>query len=238
MKTEHDWREAMAEVTSLSAVYDLSNSVKTAVFNRLTPVAAKQHQASQIAAMQAKQPIPGPFDPASHSGLSVFHTALIEQIYNLSDETFLNVCYERLQGLGFEICIDTISTLKEAMKPKLDASQGASGLVVELPHYEDSSILDGTYTLAVGKLSISVLQVEGKAGNEWANHPEILKGLSIAHTVKADGQIMLNQGLRVSEADSTVYQPSTLALLKGIQNGLYKDTTISKYSEKTTRLFN
>lgn len=237
MKTEHDWREAMSEVTNLPAVYELSNSLKTTVFNRLTPVAAKAHQQAQIAAMQAKKAIPGPFDPSAHSGLSVFHTALIEQIHNLSDETFLNVCYERLQALGFEICIDTIATLKEALKPKLDASQAASGVVVELPHYTDDSIPDGTYTLTIGKLQIPVLQVEGK-GSEWANHPEILKALGIAHRLKPDGSVVLNQGLRVSETDSTVYQPSALALLKGIQNGLYKDTTISKYSEKTTRLFN
>ena len=238
MKTEHDWREAMTEVNSTPAVYHLSSALKSAVFNRLTPAAAKAHRQAQIAAMQAKQAIPGPFDPATDSGLSVFHTALIEQVNSLSDETFKLVAYERLQSLGYEISIDAINAIQEALKASQKPLEAVSGVVVELPTYTDDSIPQGTYTLAVGKLSISVLQVEGKESLAWANHPEILKALGIANTIKQDGQIVLNQGLRVSETDSTVYQPSALALIKGIQNGIYKDTTISKYSEKTTRLFN
>lgn len=237
MKTEHDWREALTEVNTAPVVYHVSNALKSSVFNRLTPAAAKQHQAAQIAAMQAKTTIPGSFDPTAHAGLSVFHTALIEQVNSLSDETFLAVAYERLQSLGYEISIDAIKAVQEALKASQKPQEGGSGVVVELPTYKDDSIPQGTYTLAVGKLSISVLQVEGKEATAWANHPEILKALGIAHTVKPDGQIVLNQGLRVSETDSTVYQPSALALLKGIQNRLYKDTQISKYSEKTTRIF-
>lgn len=238
MKTEHDWREAMTEVNSTPAVYHLSSALKSAVFNRLTPAAAKAHRQAQIAAMQAKQAIPGPFDPTAHAGLSVFHTALIEQLNGLSDETFLVVAYERLQALGYEISIDAIQAIQAALKPSQKAAQADSGVKVELPYYEDSSIPTGTYHVIVKGLSIPVLQVAGPQANAWANHPEILKALGIAHTIKQDGQIVLNQGLRVSETDSTVYQPSALALIKGIQNGIYKDTTISKYSEKTTRLFN
>lgn len=237
MKTEHDWREAMTEVNTAPVVYHVSNALKASVFNRLTPQAAKAHQQAQIAAMQAKKPIPGPFDPATDSGLSVFHTALIEQVNSLSDETFKLVAYERLQSLGYEISIDAINAIQEALKASQKPLEVGSGVVVELPHYTDDSIPSGTYTLAVGKLSISVLQVEGKESLAWANHPEILKALAIAHTVKPDGSVVLNQGLRVSETDSTVYQPSALALLKGIQNGLYNNTQISKYSVKTTRIF-
>lgn len=237
MKTEHDWREALTEVNTAPVVYHVSNALKASVFNRLTPQAAKAHQQAQIAAMQAKKPIPGPFDPATDSGLSVFHTALIEQVNSLSDETFKLVAYERLQSLGYEISIDAINAIQEALKASQKPLEVGSGVVVELPHYTDDSIPSGTYTLAVGKLSISVLQVEGKESLAWANHPEILKALAIAHTVKPDGSVVLNQGLRVSETDSTVYQPSALALLKGIQNGLYNNTQISKYSVKTTRIF-
>lgn len=237
MKTEHDWREAMTEVNSTPAVYHLSNALKSSVFNRLTPAAAKAHQASQIAAMQAKQAIPGPFDPTAHAGLSVFHTALIEQMKTLSDETFLNVCYERLQSLGYEISIDAIQAIQEALKPSQNAQEGDSGVKVELPAYTDDSIPTGTYTVAVQGLTIPVLQVEGKAGTAWANHPEILSALAIAHTVDSSGSVVLNQGLRVSVEDSTTYQPSALALLKGIQNGLYADTKIDRYSETVRHFF-
>lgn len=237
MKTEHDWREALTEVNTAPVVYHASNALKASVFNRLTPSAAKTHQQAQIAAMQAKEPIPGPFDPSCHSGLSVFHATLIEQLNGLSDETFKLVAYERLQSLGYEISIDAINAIQEALKASQKPLEVGSGVVVELPHYTDDSIPSGTYTLSIGKLSISVLQVEGKEATAWANHAEILKALGIAHTIKQDGQIVLNQGLRVSETDSTVYQPSALALIKGVQNALYKDTQISKYSVKTTRIF-
>lgn len=237
MKTEHDWREAMTEVNSTPAVYHLSNALKSSVFNRLTPAAAKAHQASQIAAMQAKQAIPGPFDPTAHAGLSVFHTALIEQMKTLSDETFLNVCYERLQSLGYEISIDAIQAIQEALKPSQNAQEGDSGVKVELPAYTDDSIPTGTYTVSIGELSIPVLQVEGKQSLAWANHAEILKALSIAHTVDSSGSVVLNQGLRVSAEDSTTYQPSALALIKGIQNGLYADTKIDRYSETVRQIF-
>ncbi|HFT7945253.1 TPA: hypothetical protein ACGR77_002693 [Pseudomonas aeruginosa] len=237
MKTEHDWREAMTEVNSTPAVYHLANSLKTSVFNRLTPAAAKQHQTHQIEAMQAKKAIPGPFDPTAHAGLSVFHTALIEQVNTLSDETFLVVAYERLQALGYEISIDAIQAIQDALKPQQNAAQADSGVKVELPTYTDESIPQGTYTVATGKLEIPVLQVEGPKSNAWALHPEILSALGIAHTVTASGSVVLNQGLRVSAEDSTTYQPSALALLKGIQNGLYADTKIDRYSETVRQIF-
>lgn len=237
MKTEHEWREAMAEVNSTPTVYHLANALKSSVFNRLTPAAAKAHQQAQIQAMQAKKAIPGPFDPTTNSGLSVFHTALIEQLNGLSDETFLVIAYERLQALGYEISIDAIQAIQEALKPSQNASQADSGVKVELPHYEDTSIPTGTYTVAIGKLSIPVLQVAGPQANAWALHPEILKALGIAHTITATGSVVLNQGLRVSAEDSTVYQPSATALLKGIQNGLYADTKIDRYSETVRQIF-
>lgn len=237
MKTEHDWREAMTEVNSTPAVYHLSSALKSAVFNRLTPAAAKAHRQAQIAAMQAKQAIPGPFDPTAHAGLSVFHTALIEQLNGLSDETFLVVAYERLQALGYEISIDAIQAIQAALKPSQKAAQADSGVKVELPYYEDSSIPTGTYHVIVKGLSIPVLQVAGPQANAWANHPEILQALGIAHTVSESGSVVLNQGLRVSAEDSTTYQPSALALLKGIQNGLYGDAKIERYSETARQIF-
>ena len=80
MKTEHDWREAMTEVNSTPAVYHLSNALKSAVFNRLTPAAAKAHQQAQIVAMQAKKPIPGLGIPCAlghpvHADLDTHSTA-------------------------------------------------------------------------------------------------------------------------------------------------------------------
>lgn len=181
--------------------------------------------------------IPGPFDSTAHAGLSVFHTALIEQLHGLSDETFLNVCYERLQSLGYEISIDAIQAIQEALKPQQQGSQADSGVKVELPHYEDSSIPTGTYTVSIGKLEIPVLQVEGRQGMAWANHPEILSALGIAHTVDPSGSVVLSQGLRVSAEDSTTYQPSALALIKGIQNGLYGDAKIERFSETVRQIF-
>lgn len=237
MKTEHDWREAMTEVNSTPAVYHLANALKSSVFNRLTPAAAKAHQQAQIQAMQAKKAIPGPFDPTTNSGLSVFHTGLIEQLNGLSDETFLVIAYERLQALGYEISIDAIQAIQAALKPSQNGSQGDSGVKVELPHYEDTSIPAGTYTVIVKGLTIPVLQVKGKANTAWANHPEILKALSIAHTVDSSGSVVLNQGLRVSAEDSTTYQPSAQALIKGIQNGLYADAKIDQYSETVRQIF-
>lgn len=228
MKTEHDWREAMQDATSHPATYQLANSLKSAVFNRITPAAAKAHQAQQIEAMQAKKSIPGPFDPATVGGLSVFHTALIEQVNGLSHETFLLVAHERLQTLGYEISIDAIHTIQEAVKPGQKAD---TGVMVELPRYTDDSIPTGTYTVAVAGLEFPVLQVEGPKSDAWANHPEILKALGIAHTVNPNGSVVLNQGLRMSDQDSTVYQPSALALLKGIQNGLYGNAKIERFSE-------
>lgn len=237
MKTEHDWREAMTEVNNTPAVYHLSSALQSLVFNRLTPAAAKAHQQAQIVAMQAKKPIPGPFDSTAHAGLSVLHTALIEQLNELSDETFLNVCYERLQALGYEISIDAIQAIQEALKPPQNGSQADSGVKVELPHYTDESIPTGTYYVIVKGLSIPILQVAGPKSNAWANHPEILKALGIAHKVTATGSVVLNQGLRVSPEDSTTYQPSALALIKGIQNGLYADTKIDRYSETVRQIF-
>ncbi|TEP98120.1 hypothetical protein IPC65_24185 [Pseudomonas aeruginosa] len=237
MKTEHDWREAMTEVNSTPAVYHLSNSLKSLVFNRLTPAAAEAHQANQIAAMQAKKPIPGPFDPSTDSGLSDPHKALIEQLHGLSDETFLNVFYERLQSLGYEISIDAIQAIQEALKPSQNGAQIDMGVKVELPDYEDSSIPQGTYTVAVKGLEIPVLQVTGPQANAWANHPEILSALGIAHTVDPSGSVVLSQGLRVSAEDSTTYQPSALALIKGIQNGLYGDAKIERFSETVRQIF-
>ncbi|MQT50898.1 hypothetical protein [Pseudomonas sp. FSL R10-2398] len=237
MKTEHDWREAMTEVNSTPAVYHLSNALKSAVFNRLTPAAAKAHQQAQIVAMQAKKPIPGPFDPTAHAGLSVFHTALIEQLNGLSDETFLVVAYERLQALGYEISIDAIQAIQAALKPSQKAAQADSGVKVELPYYEDSSIPTGTYHVIVKGLSIPVLQVTGPQANAWANHPEILSALGIAHTVDPSGSVVLSQGLRVSAEDSTTYQPSALALIKGIHNGLYGDAKIERFSETVRQIF-
>lgn len=234
MKTEHDWREAMQDATSHPATYQLANSLKSAVFNRITPAAAKAHQSSQIAAMQPKKPIPGPFDPSTDSGLSVFHKALIEQVNGLSHETFLLVAHERLQALGYEISIDAIQTIQDALKPGQKAD---TGVMVELPRYTDDSIPTGTYTVAVAGLEIPVLQVEGKANTAWANHQEILKALGIAHTITASGSVVLNQGLRVSAGDSTVYQPSALALLKGIQNGLYGNAKIERFSESVRQTF-
>lgn len=237
MKTEHDWREAMTEVNSTPAVYHLANALKSSVFNRLTPAAAKAHQQAQIVAMQAKKPIPGPFDPTTNSGLSVFHTALIEQLNGLSDETFLVIAYERLQALGYEISIDAIQAIQAALKPSQKAAQADSGVKVELPHYTDDSIPTGTYTVAVKGSEIPVLQVDGPQSSAWANHPEILTALGIAHTVNSSGSVVLNQGLRVSAEDSTTYQPSATALLKGIQNGLYADTKIDRYSETVRQIF-
>lgn len=234
MKNEHDWREAMTAVNSQPAVYKLSNELKSAVFNRITPAAAKAHLSQQIEAMQAKKPITGPFDPATVGGLSVFHTALIEQVNGLSHETFLLVAHERLQALGYEISIDAIHAIQEALKPSQKAH---TGVMVELPRYTDDSIPTGTYTVAVAGLTIPVLQVEGPKSDAWAHHPEILQALSIAHTVKADGSVVLNQGLRVSAEDSTVYQPSATALIKGIQNGLYGNANIERFSESVRQTF-
>lgn len=237
MKTEHDWREAMTEVNNTPAVYHLSSALQSLVFNRLTPAAAKAHQQAQIVAMQAKKPIPGPFDPTTNSGLSVFHTALIEQLNGLSDETFLVIAYERLQALGYEISIDAIQAIQAALKLSQKASQADSGVKVELPIYTDESIPQGTYYVIVKGLSIPVLQVAGPQANAWANHPEILTALGIAHTVDSSGSVVLNQGLRVTPEDSTVYQPSATALLKGIQNGLYADAKIDQYSETVRQIF-
>lgn len=116
MKTEHDWREAMQDLTSKPEAYQLASAVKTATFNRLTPSLANAHQQAQFQAMQAKEPIPAPFDPATHAGLSEAHRALAEQINSLSDETFLLVAYERLQSLGYAIAIDAIQALKLVKK--------------------------------------------------------------------------------------------------------------------------
>ena len=116
MKTEHDWREAMQALTNRPEAYQLANVVKTATFDRITPSVAKAHQQAQIVAMQAKEPIPGPFDPAIHAGLSEAHRALAEQINSLSDETFLLVAYERLQSLGYTIAIDAIQALQLVKK--------------------------------------------------------------------------------------------------------------------------
>lgn len=237
MKTEHDWREALQALTSRPEAYQLANVVKTATFDRITPSVAKAHQQAQFRAMQAKGPIPGPFDPSAHAGLSEAHRALAEQVNALSDETFLLVAYERLQSLGYEIAIDAIKAIQDALKSAQNGAQAYMGMKVELPTYEDSSIPQGTYTVAIGKLEIPVLQVEGKAGTAWANHPEILSALGIAHTVHPNGSVVLNQGLRVSDQDRTVYQPSAKALLKGVQNGLYGNAKIERYSESVRQAF-
>lgn len=112
MKTEHDWREALQALTSTPGTYQLANTLKTATFDRITPAVAKAHQQALFRAMQSKEPIPGPFDPAAHAGLSEAHKALAEQVNALSDETFLLVAYERLQGLGYAISIDAIQALQ------------------------------------------------------------------------------------------------------------------------------
>ncbi|MBA1220025.1 hypothetical protein G7017_03790 [Pseudomonas fulva] len=237
MKTEHDWREALQALTSTPGTYQLANALKTATFDRITPSVAKAHQQAQFRAMQAKGPIPGPFDPSAHAGLSESHRTLAEQVNALSDETFLLVAYERLQSLGYAIAIDAIKAIQDALKSNLNGAQADMGVKVELPQYTDASIPQGTYTVAIGKLEIPVLQVEGKAGTAWANHPEILSALGIAHTVHPNGSVVLNQGLRVSEQDSTVYQPSALALLKGIQNGLYGNAKIERFSESVRQAF-
>ncbi|MEB3782409.1 hypothetical protein LLW09_07550 [Pseudomonas paracarnis] len=237
MKTEHDWRDAMQDLTSRPEAYQLANVVKTATFDRITPSVAKAHQQAQFRAMQAKGPIPGPFDPSAHAGLSESHRTLAEQVNALSDETFLLVAYERLQALGYEISIDAIKAIQDALKSNQNGAQADPGVKVELPHYADASIPQGTYAVAVAGLEIPVLQVEGRQGMAWANHPQILEALGIAHTVCESGSVVLNQGLRVSEQDSTVYQPSALALLKGIQIGLYGNAKVERYSESARQAF-
>lgn len=227
----------MQALTSTPVTYQFANALKTATFNRITPSLAKAHQQSQIVAMQANQPIPGPFDPVTHAGLSEAHRALAEQVNALSDETFLLVAYERLQAVGYAICIDAIQAIEQALKSTQSTLQGESGVKVELPHYTDASISQGTYTVAVAGLSIPVMQIEGARSNAWANHPEILKALGIAHTIDDDGSVALNQGLRVSDQDRTVYRPSAKALLKGIQNGLYSSAKIEGYSESVRQAF-
>lgn len=223
MKNEHDWREAMQQINRIPAVYKLANEIKSTVFDVIDSEASQAHFKARIAAMQANEPVYGPFKPEVDAGLSEGELALMEHINSLDLQTFLNVCHRQLIGLGYEIATDAIQTIREAHQP---APKAAGSSMVELPHYEDESApKTGSYRIECKGREFT-LAFRGIGASAWKNQPEILQLLGIGHNVKSDGNIAFTQGLRVSKDDPQFYEPSVLALLTGIQNGVYPATEI------------